>query len=132
IAFLCSCTVGILLLMAYGSNAQQTSKPGKPDTGTDTTSAGMWALQPIRNPTLPKVKNASWVRNPIDTFVLANLEAKGMKPAPPAGKRELLRRVTFDLTGLPPSPEEIAAFLADNSPNAYEKQVDRLLASPRY
>src|SRR5204863_4851251 len=90
-------------------------------------SAGMWAIQPVRKSTLPKVKNTAWVQNPIDFFVLANLEAKGMKPAPPAGKRELIRRVTFDLTGLPPTPEEIASFLADARPDAYAKRVDRLL-----
>src|SRR5579871_2582185 len=106
-----------------------------PDYGKGEASGGvadMWALQPVRKPTLPKVKNAAWVRNPIDAFVLAKLEAKGMQPAPPAGKRELIRRVTFDLVGLPPTPEEIAAFMADTSPDAYEKLVDRLLASPRY
>ena len=78
------------------------------------------------------MKNKSWTRNPIDQFVLAKLETKGFAPAKEADKRTLLRRVTFDLIGLPPTPSEIAAFLADKSPNAYEKAVDRLLASPHY
>ena len=84
------------------------------------------------SPGLPAVKNQAWVRTPIDAFVLAAMEAKGLHPSRPAGKRTLLRRVTFDLIGLPPTPEEIDAFLADNRPDAYEKVVDRLLASPRY
>ena len=92
----------------------------------------LWSLQPVRLPHTPTVKNTSWVRTPIDAFVLAKLEAKGLKPAPEADKRTLIRRVTFDLTGLPPTPQEIAAFLADKTPHAYEKLVDRLLASPHY
>ena len=91
-----------------------------------------WAFQPIRHSTPPAVKNRSWARSPIDAFVLAQLEAKSLIPAPSADKATLLRRVTFDLTGLPPTPEEIAAFLADKSPQAYEKVVDSLLASPHY
>ncbi len=91
-----------------------------------------WAFQPIRHSTPPPVTNRSWAQSPIDAFLLAALEAKGLSPAPPADKPTLLRRVTFDLTGLPPTPEEIAAFLADHSPQAYETVVDRLLASPHY
>lgn len=91
-----------------------------------------WAYQPVKRPTVPVVKNTAWVRNPVDAFVLAKLEAQGLQPAAPADKRTLLRRVTFDLTGLPPTPAETAAFLADSSPTAYEKVVERLLASPRY
>jgi hypothetical protein len=91
-----------------------------------------WAFRkPVRS-VVPTVKNAAWVKNPIDTFVLAKLEAKGLQPSAAADKRTLLRRVTFDLTGLPPTPEELKAFLADNSPEAYEKVVKRLLSSPRY
>lgn len=91
-----------------------------------------WAfVKPVR-PTVPAVKNPSWVRTPVDAFVLAKLEEKGLQPSPPADKRALLRRVTFDLTGLPPTLDEISAFLADKSPNAYEKVVARLLASPHY
>ncbi len=91
-----------------------------------------WAWQPIRRVAPPIVKESAWARNPIDAFVRAKLDAKGFKPNPAADRRTLLRRVTFDLTGLPPTPDEINAFLADKSPNAYEKVVDRLLASPHY
>ena len=91
-----------------------------------------WAFQPVKRSAVPVVKNAAWVKNPIDAFLLARLEAKGLKPAPPAEKRALIRRAAFDLTGLPPTLEEVQAFLADRSPNAYAKLVDRLLASPRY
>ncbi len=91
-----------------------------------------WAFQPVRIVSLPPVKSAAWCVTPIDRFVLAALERRGMHPAPPADRRTLLRRVTYDLIGLPPSPDEIANFLADRRSNAYEKVVDRLLASPRY
>src|SRR5205085_2683597 len=80
----------------------------------------------------PAVKDAAWIRSPLDRFMLAKLEEKKLKPSPAADKATLLRRVTFDLTGLPPTETEIKDFLADNSAKAYEKVVDRLLASPRY
>ena len=91
-----------------------------------------WAFLPPARPEAPKVGNAAWVRNPIDAFVLARLEKEGLKPAPEADRATLLRRLSFDLTGLPPTTAELDAFLADKSPDAWEKQVDRLLASPRY
>ncbi len=91
-----------------------------------------WAYQPIRQPDAPDVRNKSWARNPIDKFVLARLEAEGIDPSPEASKTALLRRVSLDLTGLPPTPDEVTAFLADNRPDAYERQVDRLLLSPHY
>ncbi|MBI4907364.1 MAG: PSD1 domain-containing protein [Acidobacteria bacterium] len=91
-----------------------------------------WAIQPLSNPQPPKVKDAAWPLNDLDRFVLARLEKEELKPAPLADKRTLLRRVTYDLTGLPPTFEEVKAFEADKSPNAYEKVIDRLLASPRY
>ena len=91
-----------------------------------------WAFQPVVRRAVPKPKMATWVRSPIDAFILKGLEAKGLKPSPTATRRELIRRVSYDLTGLPPTPEEVAAFEADKSPNAYEKLVDRLLASPHY
>src|SRR5262249_748552 len=81
---------------------------------------------------LPVVKNNHWPRNGIDYFVLERLEREGLNPSPEADKTTLIRRVTLDLTGLPPTPAEVDAFLADASPDAYEKVVDRLLASPRY
>jgi mono/diheme cytochrome c family protein len=91
-----------------------------------------WSLiAPVR-PALPAVKNAKWSRNPIDHFVLARLEKEGLSPAPAADRVTLLRRVALDLTGLPPEPDEVDAFLADGAANAYEKAVDRLLRSPRY
>ncbi len=91
-----------------------------------------WSLQPLVKPTLPKVKNESWARTAIDRFILAKLEEKGLQPSPAADKRTLLRRVYFDLLGLPPTPEEMNAFVNDKSSHAYEKIVDRLLASPRH
>jgi mono/diheme cytochrome c family protein len=91
-----------------------------------------WSFVAPQRPELPKVKNTNWPRNPIDYFVLARLEQEGLKPSPEADKALLLRRVTLDLTGLPPTQKELDEFLADAAPNAYEKAVDRLLASPRY
>jgi hypothetical protein len=90
-----------------------------------------WAFHPPREATPPIVR-APWCRTPIDNFILAKLEEKKMSPAPEADRRTLLRRITVDLTGLPPAPEEIEAFLKDEAPEAYERVVDRLLASPRY
>ncbi len=94
--------------------------------------AGHWAFQPVRPPAVPKVKNAAWVRTPVDAFVLAKLEEAGIAPAGPADRRTLIRRATYDLTGLPPTAEEIDAFEKDTAPKAWEKVVDRLLASPHY
>ena len=91
-----------------------------------------WSFIPPATPELPQVKNESWAQNPIDNFVLARLERDSLAPAPEADRITLLRRVTFDLTGLPPTLEEIDNFLADTSDDAYEKVVDRLLASPAY
>jgi cytochrome c553 len=92
-----------------------------------------WSFQPIRRPSVPETRNPqTLIHNPIDAFLLARLTPAGLTFAPPADKRSLLRRVTFDLTGLPPSPEEVEAFAADNGSDAYEKVVDRLLASPHY
>jgi hypothetical protein len=93
-----------------------------------------WAFIPPKRPEPPVVTSAQarWVRNPIDQFIVARLEREGLKPSPEADKTTLLRRVTYDLTGLPPGPEAIDSFLADGSPDAYEKRVDALLQSPRY
>src|SRR5262245_25991380 len=92
-----------------------------------------WSFIPPKRPELPKgLKDAKWVRNPIDAFVLEQLEREGLKPSPEADRPTLLRRVSLDLTGLPPTPAELDAFLADKSANAYEKVVDRLLRSPQY
>ena len=91
-----------------------------------------WLLHKPANPSVPSVQNVGWVKNSIDAFILAKLEVKQLHPAPEASKRALLRRVYFDLTGLPPTPDQIRAFESDPDPAAYEKIVDKLLASPRY
>jgi mono/diheme cytochrome c family protein len=93
---------------------------------------GHWAYQPVRHPALPAVHDPDWCATPVDRFILAGLEAKKLKPSPSADRRTLLRRLTFDLTGLPPTPAEMDAFLADKSPDAVVRVVDRLLASPQY
>ena len=115
---------------------------GAPDPRTDTAPQPLadpaakakdhWAFKKPQDPPVPAVKNASWVKSPIDAFVLAKLEEKGLSPAQLADKRTLIRRATFDLHGLPPTPEEVDAFVADGSPDAFAKVIDRLLASPRY
>lgn len=91
-----------------------------------------WAWQKLTKPAVPEVKDASWVKTPVDNFVLAKLEEKDLKPNPPADKRTLIRRATFDLIGLPPTAEEVEAFVNDDSPDAFAKVVDRLLGSPHY
>jgi hypothetical protein len=91
-----------------------------------------WAWRPVRAVEPPAVKDRDWGRDPVDAFLLAKLEEKGLKPAPAADRRTWLRRVTFDLIGLPPTPAEIDAFVKDDSPRAYEKVVDRLLGSPHF
>lgn len=91
-----------------------------------------WAFIPPVRPATPVVRQSAWVHTPIDAFILARLEKEGLSPSPEAAKTTLLRRLTLDLTGLPPTPEETRAFLADRTPQAFQKQVDRLLASPHY
>lgn len=91
-----------------------------------------WAFQPVRKPAPPVVGEPAWVRTPVDRFILAALEREGLRPSAPADRRTLIRRSTFVLTGLPPSAEEVAAFEADESDEAFERVVDRLLSSPRY
>jgi hypothetical protein len=91
-----------------------------------------WAYRPLARPEPPLVRDAAWVRNPIDRFVLARLEKEGLTPSPEADRAVLLRRVFLDLIGLPPSPAEVDAFLVDSKPDAYERVVDRVLASPHY
>ena len=91
-----------------------------------------WAFEPPKRPALPAVKRAGWAVTPIDRFILAKLESDGLEPAPQADKPALIRRVTLDLTGLPPTPSDVDAFMADSSPQAYERLVDRLLDSSRY
>jgi mono/diheme cytochrome c family protein len=91
-----------------------------------------WSFRPVGDPEPPPVRDAAWPASPIDRFILARLEAAGLAPSPPADKVALIRRVTFDLVGLPPTPEEVAAFVRDDSPDAYDRLVDRLLASPHH
>ena len=92
----------------------------------------LWAFRAPQNPPIPDVEHRPWVRSPVDALVLAELEGKGLRPAPPADKRTLIRRATFDLVGLPPTPEQIESFLADDSADAFADVVESLLASPRY
>lgn len=103
-----------------------------PQRPTPNTQRPHWAFQPVKNPPVPAVKNKGWVKTPIDAFIIQKLEAKGLAPSKPADRRTLIRRATFDLIGLPASAAEIEAFVADKSPDAWEKVVDRLLASPHY
>ena len=107
----------------------------KPDgklSGLTDSSRSHWAYQPVTKPEIPISKNQPWCRSPIDSFILQKLEAKGMTPSPDANRETLLRRVSYDLTGLPPTYAETEDFSKDTSPDAIEKVVDRLLASPAY
>lgn len=114
---------------AAGSTSALSKAAGRAD---EQFKHGRWPFFPPVRPAMPAVKDQAWVRNPIDAFVLARLERAGLHPNREADRPTLLRRVTYDLTGLPPTPEEQAAFLADKSPQAYEHAVDRLLTSPHY
>jgi hypothetical protein len=114
-------------------------KMGAPDPRVGTPTDGKiisadkhWAYQPVQKVAPPEVKRKDWIASPIDAFVLQKLDEKKLEPSPAADKRALIRRATYDLAGLPPTPDEIDAFLADNTPEAFAKVVDRLLASPRY
>ncbi len=114
---------------SYGRPLKPPAPAGKKEFAITEADRRHWAFQPLRRPEPPAVRNASWARSPVDRFVLARLEAAGIAPAPTASRETLLRRVTFDLTGLPPTPEEIEAFVRGGD---WEQVVDRLLASPRY
>lgn len=119
------CCVGLPLAFAEdGGKVHET-----PITADD---RDHWAFQPLVRPTVPSVDNVQWCRSPIDQFILAELEAEGISPAPEANRSTLVRRLHFDLIGLPPTPSEVQRFLDDNNPLAYERLVDRLLASPHY
>jgi hypothetical protein len=123
---------GVLLLFAFAAFAAP-PKSQKPHAQRPTPNAStFWSFSPVVRPAVPKVKRQAWVTNPMDAFLLAKMEAKGFAPAPEADRRTLLRRVTFDLTGLPPTLEDVQAFLEDKSPDAWAKVVDRLLNSPQY
>jgi hypothetical protein len=107
-----------------GAHAPPESPPPDP--------RGHWSYQAPRRPAVPQVENAAWVQNPVDAFIAAGHESRGLTPVTAADKATLLRRVYLDLVGLPPTRDELAAFLADDSPNAYEEVVDGLLARPQY
>ncbi len=115
-----------------GDDAAATPPPRKPGLKITDKDRVHWAFQPVKQLAPPAVQKVGWVTNAIDAFVLVKLESKGLTPNPPAEKRELIRRLSYDLTGLPPLPSEVEAFVADTAPGAYETVVDRLLASPRY
>ncbi len=101
-------------------------------TGLTDVARSHWAYQPVKKVEVPAVKDAAWAKQPVDAFILAKLEQNGLTPSRPAARETLLRRATYDLTGLPPTPEELHAFVIDRSPDAFEKVVDRLLASTHY
>jgi hypothetical protein len=117
-------TIAVLLTLSAALNAATEDKPAP--------ASKSWAYSPVQQPSLPKVKQAAWVRTPVDAFVLAKLEEKGLKPSPDADRATYIRRATLDTWGLIPSPEEVKAFVNDKSPDAYEKLADRLLSSPHY
>jgi mono/diheme cytochrome c family protein len=120
----------------YGPPAGSTTAPKTGDAHAhhgpppvDEKARNWWAFRPVSRPAVPEVKDKGWVRSPVDAFVLSGLEAKGWKPAPAADKATLIRRAYYTVTGLPPTPAEVDAFLADSAPDAFEKVVDKLLAS---
>lgn len=108
--------------------------PASVDPASDPMQAAQdhWAFQPISNPAPPAVQDEAWIRQPVDRFILRRLESQGLKPSPPADRRTLIRRATYDLTGLPPTPDQVAQFVADRSDDAYPQLIERLLASPAY
>ncbi len=126
--------IALLALLALGAAALYADEPSDVIPPTNDRRAGpdWWSLQPIQHRSLPAVRDAKWAREPIDAFILAKLESQGLAPNPQADKRTLIRRVTFDLIGLPPTPAEVDAFVNDDLPDAYAKLVDRLLDSPHY
>src|SRR6185503_7035496 len=114
------------------SDIQPDVADGKPDPLVSDKDRQWWAFQTPKRPAVPQVKHGDRVRNPIDAFLLAKLEEKGLNYSPETDKLILMRRAYFDLTGLPPEPADVQAYVADKDPQAYEKMIDRLLASPRY
>jgi Protein of unknown function (DUF1553)/Protein of unknown function (DUF1549) len=123
--------LGLCSGVMAGDRESPPAQEAAPETFT-AEQRGHWAYQPVIRGALPAVKESAWSRSPIDRFILAELEKLGLKHAHEADRGDLIRRVTYDLTGLPPSPQEVADFLSDPRADAYERVVDRLLASPRY
>jgi len=123
----------MLGVLAGSAVAQDTKAVADAASAAPKAPAKAWSVyQPAQAPATPEVRQKAWVRSPIDAFVLAQLEAKGLKPAKDADRATFIRRATLDTLGLLPTPEEVKAFVADKSPDAYEKLADRLLASPHY
>jgi hypothetical protein len=131
-----ACLVALLLGLFSITSLNAAEKPGSetvaPPESFKPDQREHWAYQPAQRPALPSVKHPEWVRNPIDTFILADQAAIGLRPSPEADRIALIRRLAYDLTGLPPSPEEVSAFLLDHRGDAYERIVDKYLASPAY
>ena len=121
-------SISIVIVLATLAVVSQSRSAGKQTQDKER----HWAYRKPERPAVPKVRNQSRISNPIDSFIFARLEQEGLAPSPEADRATLLRRLSLDLTGLPPTPAEIDVYLRDRSPNAYEKQVDRLLASPHY
>src|SRR5437868_4620175 len=117
--------VQLALLLAIGASSIASVR-------AEGTTSSHWAFQPLNDPAVPRVKNEDWPKTPLDRFILAKIEKKKSRPEESADKRTLLRRATYDLIGLPPTPEELDQFLQDNSTNAFAKVVERLLASRHY
>ena len=117
--------LGCLTIAATGAAAPNAQPADGPDKSH-------WAFRPVQKPPVPRVQDGRWPSSPIDYFIRAKLEANGLAPAPPADRRTLIRRATYDLIGLPPTIEEVETFAADNSPDAFAQVVDRLLDSPHY
>ncbi len=126
--WLCGVLAAGFLTVLASRLAADEPKTGPSSNGT----RQLWSLAPVVRPALPAVDDVGWPRTPIDPFILAPLEKRGWRPAPPASRERLMRRAYFDLWGLPPAPEEVRAFAADQRPDAYERLVDRLLASPHF
>ena len=112
--------------------AELTAPLAIPRRGVTAAERNFWSFRPLAQPAVPEPDRSDWARTDIDRFVLAKLEEKGLEPLETANRRQLIRRATFDLTGLPPTPEEVEAFVDDTSPDAFEKVVERLLTSPHY
>src|SRR5262245_15634051 len=130
-------SLSIIVVFSVGAvPGAETIQSGRDTTAKPKTDgrsgSGHWSLQAVKSPTLPQVRNIEWPRNPIDYFIIARLEKAGLSPSPEADRATLIRRLSFDLLGLPPTPREIDAFLADKSPHPFENLVERILASPRY
>jgi hypothetical protein len=120
----------VLMGVPWSEAAAAPRKVGSPKV--DARARAFWSFQPIRRPDVPAVANTAWVKTPVDAFLLSKMEEAGLAPASPTPRTTLLRRVYYDLIGLPPTPDDLRAFLRDDSPEAYERVVDRLLASPQY